>query len=65
MAHGYLLHEFLSPLANQRTDEYGGSLKNRARFVLEIVAAIRKQVGSDFHLQMKIRDKNKFMVIRI
>lgn len=40
-AHGYLLHEFLSPLANQRTDEYGGSLENRLRFPLEIFDAVR------------------------
>jgi 2,4-dienoyl-CoA reductase-like NADH-dependent reductase (Old Yellow Enzyme family) len=40
-AHGYLLHEFLSPLANQRTDEYGGSLENRMRFPLEVFAAVR------------------------
>lgn len=40
-AHGYLLHQFLSPLANQRTDEYGGSLDNRMRFVLEVFAAVR------------------------
>ncbi|MEP6502951.1 MAG: NADH:flavin oxidoreductase/NADH oxidase [Betaproteobacteria bacterium] len=40
-AHGYLLHEFLSPLANQRTDEYGGSLENRMRFPLEVFDAIR------------------------
>jgi anthraniloyl-CoA monooxygenase len=40
-AHGYLLHEFLSPLANHRTDEYGGSFENRARFPLEIVDAVR------------------------
>lgn len=44
-AHGYLLHEFLSPLSNQRTDEYGGSLENRARLVLEIVRAVRAEVG--------------------
>lgn len=40
-AHGYLLHEFLSPIANQRTDEYGGSLENRMRYPLEIIAALR------------------------
>jgi len=40
-AHGYLLHEFLSPLANQRTDEYGGSLANRMRFPLEVFDAVR------------------------
>lgn len=40
-AHGYLLHEFLSPLSNQRTDEYGGSLENRARLLLLIVEAVR------------------------
>ena len=41
-AHGYLLHEFLSPLSNQRTDEYGGSFENRTRIVREVAAAIRK-----------------------
>lgn len=40
-AHGYLLHQFLSPVANQRTDEYGGSLENRMRFPLEVTAAVR------------------------
>jgi len=40
-AHGYLLHQFLSPLSNRRTDEYGGSLENRARLLLRIVAALR------------------------
>src|SRR5690606_1805495 len=40
-AHGYLLHEFLSPLSNQRTDEYGGSLENRMRFPLEVFEATR------------------------
>jgi NADPH2 dehydrogenase len=39
--HGYLLHQFLSPISNQRTDEYGGSLENRMRFVLEIYTAVR------------------------
>ncbi|PPG02586.1 oxidoreductase [Pseudoclavibacter sp. RFBI5] len=41
-AHGYLLHEFLSPLSNERTDEYGGSFENRTRFVLEVVAEVRR-----------------------
>jgi 2,4-dienoyl-CoA reductase-like NADH-dependent reductase (Old Yellow Enzyme family) len=41
-AHGYLINEFLSPLSNQRTDEYGGSFENRIRFVSEIATAIRK-----------------------
>jgi 2,4-dienoyl-CoA reductase-like NADH-dependent reductase (Old Yellow Enzyme family) len=41
-AHGYLLHEFLSPLANRRSDRYGGSLENRMRFPLEVFSAVRK-----------------------
>src|ERR1700722_4660670 len=53
-ANGYLITQFLSSATNDRTDEYGGPLENRARFILEIVAAIRKTVGSDFHLQSKI-----------
>lgn len=44
-AHGYLLHQFLSPLSNRRTDEYGGSLQNRARLLLRIVDAVRTEVG--------------------
>ena len=53
-ANGYLITQFLSSAINDRHDEYGGSLENRARFVLDIVKAIRKKVGNDFHLQMKI-----------
>ena len=46
-AHGYLLHQFLSPLSNFRDDAYGGSLENRARLVLEVVRAVRAAVGDD------------------
>jgi 2,4-dienoyl-CoA reductase (NADPH2) len=53
-ANGYLITQFLSSAINDRTDEYGGSLENRARFILEIVRAIRARAGSDFHLQAKI-----------
>ena len=44
-AHGYLLHEFLSPISNLRTDEYGGSLENRARLLLEVVRVVRDVAG--------------------
>lgn len=44
-AHGYLLHEFLSPIANHRTDEYGGSLENRARLLLRVVDAVREAIS--------------------
>ncbi|WP_210604591.1 NADH:flavin oxidoreductase/NADH oxidase [Brevibacterium oceani] len=46
-AHGYLLHEFLSPLSNTRTDSYGGSPENRARLLLEVVDATRAEVGDE------------------
>ncbi len=45
MAHGYLLHQFLSPLSNQRTDRYGGSLENRMRLPLEVFEAVREAAG--------------------
>ena len=45
MAHGYLLNQFLSPLSNQRSDEYGGPLENRMRFPLEVFAAVKKEAG--------------------
>jgi 2,4-dienoyl-CoA reductase-like NADH-dependent reductase (Old Yellow Enzyme family) len=53
-ANGYLITQFLSSAINDRKDEYGGSPENRARFVLDIVRAIRARVGKDFHLQVKI-----------
>jgi 2,4-dienoyl-CoA reductase-like NADH-dependent reductase (Old Yellow Enzyme family) len=53
-ANGYLFTQFLSSAINDRKDEYGGSLENRARLLVETVRAIRERVGSDFHLQVKI-----------
>ena len=53
-ANGYLITQFLSSAINDRKDEFGGSLANRARFLLEIIRAIRREVGDDFHLQIKI-----------
>ncbi|MDO7896032.1 NADH:flavin oxidoreductase/NADH oxidase family protein [Pseudomonas citrulli] len=53
-AHGYLLSQFLSPLTNQRTDEWGGSLDNRARLLLEIVKAVRAVVSADFAVAVKL-----------
>lgn len=53
-AHGYLIAQFLSPAANQRRDDYGGSLENRARFLLEIIEAVRKAVGWDYPMWCRI-----------
>ena len=53
-AHGYLLHEFLSPLSNQRTDDYGGSFENRIRLVLEIVAGVRQVLPDSIPLWVRI-----------
>lgn len=53
-AHGYLLHQFLSPLANQRQDEYGGSLENRMRFPLEVFAAVKAAIPSEVALGARI-----------
>ena len=55
-AHGYLLHEFLSPIANQRKDVYGGSLENRMRFPLEVFAAVRKAYGGVLGLRLSASD---------
>ncbi len=54
MAHGYLLHQFLSPLSNMRTDEFGGSFENRIRFPLQIVSAIRSVVPDSFPVVARI-----------
>ena len=53
-AHGYLLSQFLSPKANIRSDAWGGSLENRARFLMEAVRATRKAVGADFPVSVKL-----------
>ena len=53
-AHGYLVSQFLSPRHNQRTDQWGGSLENRMRFVLAIYQAIRDEVGKDFPIGVKL-----------
>lgn len=53
-AHGYLLHQFLSPLSNQRTDGYGGSLENRCRLVREVVAAVREVWPAELPLWLRI-----------
>jgi len=53
-AHGYLLHQFLSPVANQRTDQYGGSAQNRMRFVLEVFEAVRQAVGTAMAVGIRV-----------
>ncbi len=57
-AHGFLLSEFLSPFFNRRTDEYGGRLENRARVVLEVLAAVRSAVGWDFPVLIKMNSED-------
>jgi len=59
-AHGYLVSQFLSPLANRRSDEWGGSLENRTRFLARVIAAVRDQVGPNFPILAKlgIRDES-------
>ncbi|MBV6424055.1 MAG: NADH oxidase [Steroidobacteraceae bacterium] len=57
--HGYLLSSFISPRSNHRTDEYGGPLENRVRFVLEVIRAVRAATGPDFALWVKI-DSQQF-----
>jgi 2,4-dienoyl-CoA reductase-like NADH-dependent reductase (Old Yellow Enzyme family) len=53
-AHGYLINQFLSPLTNRRTDVYGGTVKNRCRFLLEVYRRVRSEVGVDFPVLVKL-----------
>lgn len=53
-SHGYLFTQFLSSAINDRKDKYGGSVENRARFLVEVIRGIRKEVGPDFHVQAKL-----------
>lgn len=57
-AHGYLLNQFLSPLSNRRTDDYGGSLENRMQIIEEVYLAIREQVGAAFPVGLKINSSD-------
>jgi len=54
ISHSYLLHQFLSPLYNKRTDEYGGSFENRLRFAREVIEEVRRRVGSDWVVGVRI-----------
>jgi 2,4-dienoyl-CoA reductase-like NADH-dependent reductase (Old Yellow Enzyme family) len=53
-AQGYLLHEFLSPVTNKRTDDYGGSLDNRMRFLMDTLVAVRRATGNDFLIGVRM-----------
>lgn len=57
-AHGYLLSQFLCPLLNHRTDDYGGSIENRARIVFEVYQAVREAVGPEFPVWIKINGRD-------
>ncbi|MEJ2757819.1 MAG: NADH:flavin oxidoreductase [Anaerolineales bacterium] len=59
-AHGYLISQFLSPAANQRTDEWGGSLENRMRFFRQVADAVRAQVGADYPVFTKLGVRDGF-----
>ena len=59
-AHGYLLSQFLSPMFNRRTDKYGGSLENRARLLLTIISEIKKALGDDFPVSVKLNTEDTF-----
>jgi 2,4-dienoyl-CoA reductase-like NADH-dependent reductase (Old Yellow Enzyme family)/NADPH-dependent 2,4-dienoyl-CoA reductase/sulfur reductase-like enzyme len=56
-AHGYLIDQFLSPTSNKRKDEYGGDVNNRARFLLEVIAAVKEAVGEDYPVWCRMDGK--------
>ncbi len=57
-AHGYMLSSFLSPYINRRNDQWGGSLENRARFLLQTVRAVREKVGADYPVSVKLNSSD-------
>ncbi|MEZ4293178.1 MAG: NADH:flavin oxidoreductase, partial [Myxococcota bacterium] len=59
--HGYLIDNFLSPTTNHRTDEYGGSVENRARFLVDVLHAIRRRVGHDYPVWCRINGEEFFV----
>ncbi|WP_433673018.1 hypothetical protein ACQP06_16575 [Nocardia sp. CA-136227] len=63
-AHGYLLSQFLTPHTNRRTDEYGGPLENRARLLLEVLTAVRAEVGDSFPILVKLNGTDDLLLRR-
>ena len=61
-AHGYLITQFLSPFSNQRTDAYGGTEEKRLKFVLDIIAAIRKLVGNDYPIIVRLSGEEMVLI---
>ena len=59
--HGYLISSFLSPAVNKRTDQYGGSTENRARFLIEVIQAIKQEVSADFPVLVRL-DANEYRI---
>ncbi|KAA3639076.1 MAG: NADH:flavin oxidoreductase, partial [Bacteroidetes bacterium] len=57
-AHGYLLSQFLSPITNRRTDQWGGSIENRSRLLLTIIQLVRKEVGPEFAISVKLNSSD-------
>jgi len=57
-AHGYLINQFLSPLTNRRTDEFGGNIENRCRFMMLVYRQVRRIVGNDYPVMIKLNAKD-------